>query len=201
MQPKADIGESLHPIVVKLWDSIKSNSNGAKSEYPTFVQPGNCRLEMQILHKQLWAWAEAIRNQIPGVDYTHPPHGPQYPNFVWQTRRGYECYDSDSVAQKRRHKTADSPFPTQFPRTSIVPSPHAARKSSIGYILLPPPLREASIGGVAAKVEVLSRTPNEDSTWKTIPDKEINMLESEDLRDVEGFRLISASPHPASLQS
>ncbi|KAA1094712.1 hypothetical protein PGT21_028779 [Puccinia graminis f. sp. tritici] len=85
---KADIGdERVHQVVPALQESIRKNSSGGRSEYPVFVNPDNPLMTMRILHKELWAWATAIVDEVEGVDLTHPPHGPKYPTFVWGSRK------------------------------------------------------------------------------------------------------------------
>ncbi|PLW46205.1 hypothetical protein PCANC_08807 [Puccinia coronata f. sp. avenae] len=146
--PKADIGDSLHPIVVKLCESIAKNSNGSWSKYPSFVKPNDCQLEMQILHREIWAWAEAICDEVVGVDYTHPPRGPEYSNFLWKVSR----------------------------TSTEVASPQDARKLGGMRITLPASHKYAATA-TASNVEVLCSTPGTHNSWKIIPDSDIDMLE------------------------
>ncbi|PLW48762.1 hypothetical protein PCASD_03157 [Puccinia coronata f. sp. avenae] len=146
--PKANIGDSLHPIVVKLRESIAKHLNGSRSEYPSFVKPNNCRLEMRILHRKIWAWAEAIRDEVVGVNYTHPPRGLEYSNFLWKVSR----------------------------TSTEVASPQDARKLG-GMCITLPASHEYAATATASDVEVLCSTPGTHNSWKVIPDSNIDMLE------------------------
>ncbi|PLW31377.1 hypothetical protein PCANC_17717 [Puccinia coronata f. sp. avenae] len=198
--PKADIGDSLHPIVVKLRESIAKHSNGSRSKYPSFVKPDDCRLGMQILHRKIWAWAEAICDEVVGVDYTHPPRGPGYSNFLWKVRPGFEGYNLPNAGgstggPKQPLHPENNPFRTQFSRTSTeVASPQDARNLGGMGIALPASHKYAPTAP-ASDVEVLCSTPGTHNGWTVIPDGDIDMLD--DPRDVEGFRIFSASPHPS----
>jgi hypothetical protein len=50
-------------------------------------------LKIQILHRKIWAWAEAIFDEVLGVNYNHPPRGPEYSNFLWKVQPGFEGYN------------------------------------------------------------------------------------------------------------
>ncbi|KAA1108851.1 hypothetical protein PGT21_027475 [Puccinia graminis f. sp. tritici] len=90
INPKADDagGEALLNMVADVQESIRLNSGGNGSEYPSFVNPEDPSMEMRVLYKEIWDWAKAILAEEDGVDLTHPPQGPKYPKFQWTKRRG-----------------------------------------------------------------------------------------------------------------
>ncbi|KAA1128979.1 hypothetical protein PGTUg99_017378 [Puccinia graminis f. sp. tritici] len=81
-------GEALLNMVADVQESIRLNSGGNGSEYPSFVNPEDPSMEMRVLYKEIWDWAKAILAEEDGVDLTHPPQGPKYPKFQWTKRRG-----------------------------------------------------------------------------------------------------------------
>ncbi|PLW14002.1 hypothetical protein PCANC_18113 [Puccinia coronata f. sp. avenae] len=192
---KADVADSLHPIVAKLRVNIAKNSAGSNSEYPTFINPYNPSKEMRILHKELWTWGEAIRDNIPGVDYTHPPEGPQYPNFQWRLRRGFENQSHQvPVAPKQPLVSEGSPFPAQVPRTLGVNRPHAGHHLATRFNNQSPSIIiEEGATGPASDVEVMRSTPGNHNGWVYVPEQPAQTFE--DPRNVDNFTFVPATPH------
>ncbi|OAV88793.1 hypothetical protein PTTG_28919 [Puccinia triticina 1-1 BBBD Race 1] len=79
--PKADI-DPINPVVAKIrLKCVAHTAGGKEAQALVFTCPEDPTRTMLLPFKQLWAWAQAIVNNKPGVDYDHPPKSEL---FVWQ---------------------------------------------------------------------------------------------------------------------